>query len=87
MRLSAQMLQLFAVSKLARFSFIGAGSVVTHSVADYALVFGNPAIQNGWMSERGVKLLFDEKGIAVCSESGERYELKNGAVNKVVHRD
>ncbi|HLP12655.1 MAG TPA: acyltransferase [Flavobacteriales bacterium] len=64
------------------FAFIGAGAVVTKNVPAYALVIGNPAKQTGWMSEYGHKLKFDEKGMANCPESGEVYELKNGAVTK-----
>jgi UDP-2-acetamido-3-amino-2,3-dideoxy-glucuronate N-acetyltransferase len=44
---------------------------------------GNPARQIGWMSERGIKLKFDEEGKAVCSESGEKYILKNNSVSKL----
>jgi UDP-2-acetamido-3-amino-2,3-dideoxy-glucuronate N-acetyltransferase len=66
------------------FAFIGAGAVVTKEVADYALVVGNPARQSGWMSEFGHKLEFDSNGFAVCPESREKYQLKNGKVNKVV---
>lgn len=67
---------------IGRFSFIGAGSVVTRDVPDYALVVGNPARQIGWMSEYGHRLHFDENGQATCPESGEKYALKNGAVSK-----
>ena len=49
--------------EIGRFAFIGAGAVVTKSVADYALVIGNPARQTGWMSEYGHKLLFDKERI------------------------
>jgi UDP-2-acetamido-3-amino-2,3-dideoxy-glucuronate N-acetyltransferase len=67
---------------LGKFAFIGAGAVVTKSVPDYALVFGNPARQAGWMSEYGQKLLFDKNGVATCSESKETYHLKDGVVSK-----
>jgi UDP-2-acetamido-3-amino-2,3-dideoxy-glucuronate N-acetyltransferase len=67
---------------IGRYAFIGAGAVVTKEVADYALVVGNPARQTGWMSEYGHKLEFDINGMAVCPESGEKYELKNGKVIK-----
>lgn len=68
---------------IGRFSFIGAGAVVTKDVKPYALVVGNPAKQTGWMSEYGHKLDFDRKGIAFCPESQERYQLKNGMVSKI----
>ncbi|HNO70781.1 MAG TPA: acyltransferase [Bacteroidia bacterium] len=66
------------------FAFIGAGAVVTKNVPAYSLWVGNPAKQIGWMSEYGHKLQFDEKGIAVCPESKEKYKLVNGKVNKEI---
>jgi len=67
---------------IGRFAFIGAGSVVTKNVSDYALVMGNPARQTGWMSEYGHRLNFDKDGNAVCQESGEKYILENGRVTR-----
>jgi UDP-2-acetamido-3-amino-2,3-dideoxy-glucuronate N-acetyltransferase len=69
---------------IGRYAFIGAGAVVTKDVKPFALVVGNPARQTGWMSEFGQKLVFDEKGYAVCPESNERYRLKDGIVNKII---
>lgn len=68
---------------IGRFAFIGAGAVVTKNVPDYALVVGNPARHTGWMSEYGHKLSFDKDGFALCPESKERYNLKNGKVSKL----
>lgn len=65
------------------FAFIGAGAVITREVPAYALVVGNPARQIGWMSEFGQRLHFDEQGLAVCSESKERYQLIEGKVSKI----
>lgn len=65
------------------FAFIGAGAVVTKTIPAYALVVGNPAKQIGWMSEYGHRLEFDKENIAICPESGEKYELKNQLVSKV----
>jgi UDP-2-acetamido-3-amino-2,3-dideoxy-glucuronate N-acetyltransferase len=70
---------------IGRYAFIGAGAVVTKTVADYALVTGNPARQTGWMSEYGHKLQFDKNGRAICVESGEEYKLENGVVLKVLN--
>ncbi len=68
---------------IGKFSFIGAGAVVTKHVPDYALLVGNPARQTGWMSEYGQKLVFDANGQAVCSESGQTYQLKNNRVERI----
>lgn len=68
---------------IGKFAFIGAGSVVTKEVPDYALVVGNPSKQIGWMSEYGARLEFDENGKATCEESQEEYELIDGIVKKV----
>jgi UDP-2-acetamido-3-amino-2,3-dideoxy-glucuronate N-acetyltransferase len=65
---------------IGRFAFIGAGAVVTKTVADYALVVGNPAKQVGWMSEFGHRLKFDAQGMATCPESNQRYQLADGKV-------
>lgn len=66
------------------FAFIGAGAVVTKAILPYALVVGNPARQMGWMSEYGHRLEFNVDNQAVCPESGERYEMKNGEVQKMI---
>jgi UDP-2-acetamido-3-amino-2,3-dideoxy-glucuronate N-acetyltransferase len=70
-------------NRIGRYSFIGAGAVVTREVRPYALVVGNPARQTGWMSEFGHRLAFDNSGIASCPESGEKYRLENGSVSKI----
>ena len=67
---------------IGQYAFIGAGAVVTKTVLAYALVVGNPAKQIGWMSEFGHRLEFDAKGWAVCAESHEKYQLKDGKVKK-----
>ncbi|MDD4848878.1 MAG: acyltransferase [Bacteroidales bacterium] len=68
---------------IGRFAFIGAGTVVTKNIPDYALVVGNPSHQIGWMSEFGHRLHFDTTGIAVCPESGEKYQLNHNKVEKI----
>lgn len=68
---------------IGEYALIGAGAVVTKDVPPYALVVGNPSRQIGWVSEYGHRLRFDEKGEARCPESGERYLLKEGRVEKL----
>jgi UDP-2-acetamido-3-amino-2,3-dideoxy-glucuronate N-acetyltransferase len=41
---------------IGQYAFVGAGTVVTKDVPDYALVVGNPGRITGWMCECGVKL-------------------------------
>lgn len=65
------------------FAFIGAGTVVTKAVPNYALVVGNPAKQIGWMSEYGIRLHFNEEGFAECQESKQLYRLENGIVRRL----
>ena len=69
-------------NEIGEYAFIGAGAVVTKSIPAYALVVGNPARQTGWMSEYGERLEFNEKGIAICKESGHQYQLINNKVIK-----
>lgn len=68
---------------IGEFAFIGAGAVVTKHVLDYALVVGNPSKQIGWMSEFGQRLNFDNNGLAICAESGEKYLIKDNQVKKL----
>lgn len=67
---------------IGEYAFIGAGTVVTKDVLDYALIVGNPGKQVGWMSEKGFKLKFNTDGIAECS-SGDKYEIKGQQVRKL----
>jgi UDP-2-acetamido-3-amino-2,3-dideoxy-glucuronate N-acetyltransferase len=67
---------------LGRYCFVGAGSVVTKDVPDYALVYGSPARVRGWMCQCGEQIRFEEKdGVekAVCAACGDAYS-KQGQV-------
>jgi UDP-2-acetamido-3-amino-2,3-dideoxy-glucuronate N-acetyltransferase len=60
---------------IGRYAFVGAGSVVTKDVPDFALVVGNPAHRIAWMSRHGHKLESpDSNGVMICPESGYRYQ-------------
>jgi len=68
---------------IGEYAFIGAGAVVTKSVAPFALVVGNPAKQIGWVGEYGHRLVFNEEGIAECPESKQKYKLEKNLVNRI----
>lgn len=68
---------------IGRHAFVGAGSVVTKDVPDFALVIGNPARIVGWVSEAGKKLEFDRDGFAFCEKSKKKYKFENGRVTEV----
>jgi UDP-2-acetamido-3-amino-2,3-dideoxy-glucuronate N-acetyltransferase len=67
-------------NRIGQYAFIGAGSVVTKEVPDFALVVGVPAKQIGWVSRAGHRLSFDDDGIARCPETGEAYQLEQNNV-------
>jgi UDP-2-acetamido-3-amino-2,3-dideoxy-glucuronate N-acetyltransferase len=69
--------------RIGKYSFVGAGAVVTKDVKPYSLVVGNPARHKGWMSEYGHKLVFDTEATATCPESGHRYRLENNEVSRI----
>ncbi len=71
-------------NEIGAYCLIGAGAVITKPVKPYALVVGNPGHQTGWVSEYGHRLSFDDRGIAVCPESGQRYKLSDGEVTKII---
>jgi UDP-2-acetamido-3-amino-2,3-dideoxy-glucuronate N-acetyltransferase len=68
---------------LGKHCLIGAGSVVTKDVPDYALVVGVPGKILGWVSEAGKRLSFDKEGIAYCEKSKKKYQLKDGSVSEM----
>ena len=68
---------------IGEYAFIGAGCVITKTVKPYALMKGNPAKQDGWMSEAGAKLVF-ENNIAICAIRHEKYKMENNFCKKVI---
>jgi UDP-2-acetamido-3-amino-2,3-dideoxy-glucuronate N-acetyltransferase len=71
-------------NEIGEYALVGAGAVVTKSITAYALVFGNPAVQHGWVSEYGHKLNFDTNNLAVCPESGQQYRLSGEIVTRTL---
>ncbi len=70
--------------EIGAYSLIGAGAVITRDVKPFALVIGNPGRQTAWVSEYGHKLAFDDEGIAVCHESGQKYRLSDNSVTRII---
>ncbi len=70
-------------NEIGAYAMVGAGAVITKPVAPYALVVGNPARQIGWVSEFGNRLNFDESGIAVCADTGDKYKILDNVVVKL----
>jgi UDP-2-acetamido-3-amino-2,3-dideoxy-glucuronate N-acetyltransferase len=68
---------------IGEYAFIGAGAVVTKTIPSYAIVVGNPAKQIGWVGEYGHRLVFNDKGIAVCPESKQEYKLDNNTLIRI----
>ena len=64
---------------LGKYSFVGAGSVVTKNVPDYALVFGNPAVFKAWMCRCGNKL----NGDLVCPVCGKKYSKTESGIEEI----
>jgi UDP-2-acetamido-3-amino-2,3-dideoxy-glucuronate N-acetyltransferase len=68
---------------LGKYAFIGAGAVLTKDASDYALMAGVPAKQIGWVSKAGLRLHFNDENIAICPETGEKYQLANDRVTVI----
>jgi UDP-2-acetamido-3-amino-2,3-dideoxy-glucuronate N-acetyltransferase len=66
---------------IGKYAFIGAGSVVSKDVPDYAVVVGNPAKIIGYMCSCGGKLVF-KNGIAVCQLCQKSYVIVDGKVKE-----
>jgi UDP-2-acetamido-3-amino-2,3-dideoxy-glucuronate N-acetyltransferase len=69
--------------KIGRWSMIGAGSVVTKNVPDFALVLGNPARQVGWVGKAGERLDLINDLFYLCPLTNEKYVLQNGSLTEL----
>lgn len=57
------------------YSFVGAGTVITKDVPDFALVYGTPGRIKGWVSLSGNPLKFDSEGKATDNFDQTQYQL------------
>ena len=68
---------------LGRYSFVGAGAVVTKDVPDFAVVYGTPASIRGWACVCGLMLDFGSEAGAESSaqcECGKTYNNRQNVV-------
>jgi acetyltransferase-like isoleucine patch superfamily enzyme len=71
---------------IGKWAMIGAGSVVTKNVKDYALMAGNPAKQIGWVGKSGNKLKQNDldKSLFICLITKQKYKEIDGNLEEVV---
>lgn len=68
---------------IGRYAFVGAGSVVTKNVPDYAMVYGSPARIRGYVCQCGEKLNFID-GKAACPACGKKYTMSENSEVKEI---
>lgn len=69
---------------IGRYAFVGAGSIVTKDVPDFALVVGNPARISGWVCKCGEKLDFNQSQHTTCKKCGEKYMKSDEDVQNIL---
>jgi UDP-2-acetamido-3-amino-2,3-dideoxy-glucuronate N-acetyltransferase len=67
---------------IGRYAFVGAGTVVTKDLPDYALVVGNPGRVTGWICLCGVKLQVKGEN-AACPVCGQQYRAERTGMTAV----
>lgn len=69
-------------NKIGKWAFIGAGSVVTKDVPNYALVVGVPGKAIGWVCKCGNKIEFKDEKIS-CLVCNRKFEKKGNKVKQL----
>ncbi len=64
---------------IGKFAMIGAGSVVTKTVADYSLWYGNPAEFKAYICECGTKINED----LICTSCEKKYAIHKGNLRRI----
>jgi acetyltransferase-like isoleucine patch superfamily enzyme len=64
------------------YALVGAGAVVTKDVADFSIVYGNPAVQKGYICVCTNKLQTNSDSI-ICSECKRMYKTVNGKISLI----
>jgi UDP-2-acetamido-3-amino-2,3-dideoxy-glucuronate N-acetyltransferase len=63
------------------YAFVGAGSVITANIPPYALVYGVPARQHGWMCRCGEQIAIDG-GAGYCTACGRGYRAQGDGITE-----
>ena len=53
---------------IGKYALIGAGSVITKDVPDFALILGNPGKLAGWVDKKANLIKFKKNGISLCGK-------------------
>jgi UDP-2-acetamido-3-amino-2,3-dideoxy-glucuronate N-acetyltransferase len=67
--------------KIGQYSMVGAGSLVTKDVPEFALVYGSPASIKGWVDKNGKKLIHKGQN-KWASENGETFKVVDNKLFK-----
>ena len=70
-------------NELGYYSMIGAGSVVTKSVENYALVVGNPAKKIGYVCECGERIYQNNSYMYTCNRCMKNYKYENNELIEI----
>ena len=74
---------ILAGNTLGKYSLIGAGSVVTKDVPDFAIVFGNPAIIQGYICVCTNKIVFEDESVFICPDCKRKYEKEKNIIKLI----
>ena len=69
---------------IGRWAVVGAGSVVSKTVKDHALVVGNPARQVGWVGYAGVRLKELSKNFFECPKTLTKFKLIDFELHEIL---
>ena len=70
--------------RIGKWALVGAGSVVTKNVKDFALVVGNPARQVGWVGPAGIQLVKISETTFQCPKTLANFELINSELHEII---
>lgn len=70
-------------NEIGKYSFIGAGSVVTKNVNDYSIFYGVPAKRKGWICECANKLKKINEEKWACEKCEKIYRYLNKKIIKI----